>query len=70
MELFDENHLNRHILQMSRYPLLQKETERIITTHICSCEQLCKEQLNQLIECELAYMNTNHDDFRLISEYE
>lgn len=49
--------------QMSRYPRLREETERIITTHIREREQLCKEQLIMLIDCELAYMNTNHEDF-------
>lgn len=50
-------------LQMSRYPRLREETERIITTHIRQREQLCKEQLVLLVDCELAYMNTNHEDF-------
>jgi dynamin GTPase len=26
-------------------------------------EQSCKEQVMMLIDCELAYMNTNHEDF-------
>lgn len=50
-------------LQMSRYPRLREETERIITTHIRQREQMCKEQLVLLVDCELAYMNTNHEDF-------
>lgn len=49
--------------KMSRYPRLREETERIITTHIRQREQYCKEQLLLLIDCELAYMNTNHEDF-------
>jgi hypothetical protein len=49
--------------QMSRYPRLREETERIIATHIRQREQLCKEQIILLIDCELAYMNTNHEDF-------
>ncbi|XP_031776429.1 dynamin isoform X8 [Apis florea] len=49
--------------RMSRYPRLREETERIITTHIRQREQLCKEQLILLVDCELAYMNTNHEDF-------
>lgn len=48
---------------MCRYPRLREETERIITTQIRKREQLCKDQLQLLIECELAYMNTNHEDF-------
>ncbi|XP_059222937.1 dynamin isoform X4 [Stomoxys calcitrans] len=49
--------------KMSRYPRLREETERIITTHIREREQLCKEQILLLIDFELAYMNTNHEDF-------
>lgn len=49
--------------QMARYPRLRDETERIITTHIRQCEQKAKEQMMLLIDYELAYMNTNHEDF-------
>lgn len=48
---------------MARYPRLRDETERIITTHIRNCEQRAKEQLLLMIDYELAYMNTNHEDF-------
>lgn len=54
---------------MSRYPRLREEAERIITTHIRQREQLCKEQLCILIDCELAYMNTNHEDFIGFAKY-
>lgn len=50
-------------LQMSRYPRLQEETERIITTHIREREQIVKENILLINDCELAYMNTNHEDF-------
>jgi len=49
--------------KMNRYPLLREETERIITTYIREKEQACKNQIVMLIDCELAYMNTNHEDF-------
>jgi dynamin GTPase len=49
--------------QMNRYPRLREETERIITTYIREKEQGCKDQVMMLIDCELAYMNTNHEDF-------
>nr|XP_022919391.1 dynamin isoform X1 [Onthophagus taurus] len=49
--------------KMARYPRLREETERIIATHIRQREQYCKEQLVLLVDCELAYMNTNHEDF-------
>lgn len=49
--------------KMNRYPRLREEAERIITTHIRQCEQKCKEQLILMCDYELAYMNTNHEDF-------
>ncbi|XP_064538842.1 dynamin isoform X3 [Drosophila montana] len=49
--------------KMNRYPRLREETERIITTHVRQREQRCKEQILLLIDFELAYMNTNHEDF-------
>ncbi|XP_047736526.1 dynamin isoform X2 [Hyalella azteca] len=50
-------------MKMSPYPRLQEETERIITSHIREREQLCKENILLMNDCELAYMNTNHEDF-------
>merc|ERR1711910_114445 len=49
--------------KMNRYPRLREETERIITTYIREKEAACKDQIMMLIDCELAYMNTNHEDF-------
>jgi len=49
--------------KMQRYPRLREEAERIITTHIREKEQACKEQVMLLIDFQLAYMNTNHEDF-------
>jgi len=48
---------------MTRYPRLREEAERIIATQIRQKEQYCKEQICLLNDCELAYMNTNHEDF-------
>lgn len=55
---------------MNRYPRLREQTERIITTHIRQREQYCKEQIILLVDCELAYMNTNHEDFIGFAKYE
>merc|ERR1712223_933311 len=49
--------------KMNRYPRLREETERIITTYIREKESRCKDQIMMHIDCELAYMNTNHEDF-------
>lgn len=48
---------------MSRYPNLRDITENIITSYIRNREQMAKEQILLLIDFELAYMNTNHEDF-------
>merc|ERR1711971_106309 len=49
--------------KMSRYPRLREESERIVTTYIREKESRCKDHVLSLIDCELAYMNTNHEDF-------
>jgi dynamin GTPase len=49
--------------KMNRYPRLREEAERIISSYIREKEQICKDQLLVLVDCELAYMNTNHEDF-------
>lgn len=54
---------------MNRYPRLREEVERIITTQIREREQRCKDQIILLNECELAYMNTNHEDFIGFAKY-
>ncbi|XP_021341772.1 dynamin-1-like isoform X3 [Mizuhopecten yessoensis] len=55
--------VRRNTQQMNRYPRLREEVERIVNTRIRECEQRVKEQLRLLVECQLAYMNTNHEDF-------
>jgi dynamin GTPase len=49
--------------KMSRFPQLRDETERILTHLAREREQKTKDQITLLIECQLAYMNTNHPDF-------
>jgi dynamin 1/3 len=48
---------------MARYPHLRDETERIISTRIRENEQKTKDQLILLVNIQLSYMNTNHEDF-------
>uniref|UniRef100_A0A672GUA7 Interferon-induced GTP-binding protein Mx n=1 Tax=Salarias fasciatus TaxID=181472 RepID=A0A672GUA7_SALFA len=54
-----------HVLppQLAQYPLLREEMERIVTQHIRDRESRTKSQVLLLIDIELAYMNTNHEDF-------
>ncbi|CAL2039636.1 unnamed protein product [Caenorhabditis brenneri] len=48
---------------MSRYPRLRDELERLVVSFTREREQVAKQQITLLIEYELAYMNTNHEDF-------
>ena len=48
---------------MNRYPRLREETERIVNTRVREKEAACKDQLMLLVDIQLAYMNTNHEDF-------
>lgn len=57
------NVIRRCTERMARYPRLREETERIVTSHIREREQKTKDQLLLLVDVELAYMNTNHEDF-------
>ncbi|CAF89481.1 unnamed protein product [Tetraodon nigroviridis] len=49
--------------KLAHYPLLREEMERIVTQHIRDRESRTKDQVMLLIDIELAYINTNHDDF-------
>uniref|UniRef100_A0A8C6P780 Interferon-induced GTP-binding protein Mx n=1 Tax=Nothobranchius furzeri TaxID=105023 RepID=A0A8C6P780_NOTFU len=72
---FDEKELRKEIntgvfllicqlfLQLDSYPRLREETERIVTTHIRERDSKTKDQVLLLIDIELSYINTNHEDF-------
>lgn len=49
--------------KLAQYPMLREEMEKIVTQHIRDREQITKDQVLILIDIELAYMNTNHEDF-------
>uniref|UniRef100_A0A8C6J4Z4 Dynamin-2 n=1 Tax=Melopsittacus undulatus TaxID=13146 RepID=A0A8C6J4Z4_MELUD len=49
--------------KLGSYPRLREETERIVTTHIREREGRTKDQILLLIDIELSYINTNHEDF-------
>ena len=54
---------------MLRYPHLRDEAERIVKSRICEREQKVKDQLVTLIELQLSYINTNHEDFIGFAKY-
>ncbi|KAM4629353.1 dynamin 3a [Polymixia lowei] len=49
--------------KLSSFPKLREETEKIVTTEIREQESKCKDQVLLLIDVQLAYINTNHEDF-------
>ncbi|XP_038565864.1 dynamin-3 isoform X4 [Micropterus salmoides] len=49
--------------KLNSYPRLREETERIVTTYVREREGKTKDQVLLLIDIELAYINTNHEDF-------
>lgn len=54
---------------MSSYPLLADEVERTINSRIRESEVKTKDQLRALSAYQLAYMNTNHEDFIGFNKY-
>uniref|UniRef100_A0A673L5N7 Dynamin-type G domain-containing protein n=1 Tax=Sinocyclocheilus rhinocerous TaxID=307959 RepID=A0A673L5N7_9TELE len=55
--------------QLDSFPCLREETERIVTSHIRDRESKAKEQVLLLIDVQLAYINTNHEDFIGFAKY-
>ncbi|XP_027027047.2 dynamin 3a isoform X2 [Tachysurus fulvidraco] len=51
------------IIKLRIFPKLQDETERIVTTHIREQERQTKDHIFLLNKIQLAYINTNHEDF-------
>nr|DBA30034.1 TPA: hypothetical protein GDO54_006067 [Pyxicephalus adspersus] len=49
--------------KLASYPRLREESERIVTTYIREREGKTKDQILLLIDIELSYINTNHEDF-------
>ncbi|XP_078459410.1 dynamin-1-like isoform X6 [Lampetra planeri] len=49
--------------KLGSYPRLRDDTDRIVTTYIREREGRTKDQVLLLIDIQLAYMNTNHEDF-------
>ncbi|XP_071948137.1 dynamin-1-like isoform X2 [Antedon mediterranea] len=49
--------------KMTQYPRLREETERIISQHVREREQRTKDHVHLLFNVQLAYMNTNNEDF-------
>uniref|UniRef100_A0A3Q3XRT1 Interferon-induced GTP-binding protein Mx n=1 Tax=Mola mola TaxID=94237 RepID=A0A3Q3XRT1_MOLML len=57
------NTVRQCTVKLGSFPRLREETERIVTTYIRERDSKTKEQVLLLIEIELSYINTNHEDF-------
>ncbi|XP_028299328.1 dynamin 3a isoform X3 [Gouania willdenowi] len=55
--------VNQCFDKLTCFPKLREETEKLVTTKIYEQERKCKDLVLQLIEIQLAYINTNHEDF-------
>ncbi|XP_075688140.1 dynamin-3 [Rhinoderma darwinii] len=57
------NTVTQCMSKLSDYPKLRDETERKVTLFIHQREEKTKEQVLLLIDIQLSYINTNHEDF-------
>ncbi|KAJ0065282.1 hypothetical protein NL108_006999, partial [Boleophthalmus pectinirostris] len=55
--------IHQCINKLASFPKLRDETEKIVNTEIREQENKCREQILLLIEVQLAYINTKHEDF-------
>lgn len=60
-ELFEV--INKCTEKMKKYPKLRSEVQRLIHTQMREDEHKTKDQIMLLVDIELSYMNTNHQDF-------
>ena len=49
--------------KLATYPRLCEETERIVAGYIREREEKTKDQVLLLIDIQVSYINTNHEDF-------
>lgn len=49
--------------KVTRFPRLREEIERLVNFRMRDLEISTKEQVKILINYQLSYMNTNHEDF-------
>lgn len=49
--------------KMDRFPMLRDETDRIVSAYVREREAATKDQVDFLMQCEISYINTSHEDF-------
>lgn len=57
------NIIRKYTDRIVKYPKLREEMKAIAMQHIKERENLCKERLIEMIDCEMAYINKRHEDF-------
>lgn len=55
---------------VNRYPRLRDCVEQIVTNFMRAQEAYAKQHISMIVDFELAYMNTNHEDFIGFSKYD
>lgn len=50
--------------QIEHFPKIREDVENRITTHVYSHTQEQEKNVLELLEMEIAFQNTNHDDFQ------
>ncbi|CAN9500635.1 unnamed protein product [Ophioblennius macclurei] len=63
------NTIHQCIDKLNSFPKLRNETERIVTAEIREQTSKCRDQVLLLIDIQLAYINTNHEDFVGFTNY-
>lgn len=65
-QVFDELHrvvIHCELPEMQRFVLLRDKMFEVVKLVLRRCLKPTKEMISNLIQCELAYINTNHPDF-------
>lgn len=55
--------------QCHRYPRLREEVDHAVAMKIRECERLAKDHIMLLVDYQLSYINTNHEDFIGFAKY-
>ncbi|KAG5669221.1 hypothetical protein PVAND_017113 [Polypedilum vanderplanki] len=58
--------VHKYVHKITKYPKLKEELQRMLMTFIMERENLCKERLIEMIDCEMAYINKIHEDFKTL----
>ncbi|KAG5666514.1 hypothetical protein PVAND_014535 [Polypedilum vanderplanki] len=63
-----QNIIRKYTDKIVRFPNLREELKKLILSYIVEREMLCKQRLIEMIDCEMSYINKNHDDFKIFDD--